>query len=58
MTDGTDRLKKEATEIVDKLKTKTAVTDAEIDQLQQHIDILEQAAQASHHHDHDSVKVQ
>lgn len=43
--------------ILDKLRQKAALTDAELTQLQQHIDILERAASASHHHHDDSVRV-
>ena len=44
--------------ILDKLRQKAAVTDAELAQLQQHLDILERAASASHHHHDDSVRLE
>lgn len=40
--------------IVDKLSKKTPVTEQELEQLRQHIDVLERATAGSHHHDHDS----
>ena len=48
--------KEETQEILAKLQKKAAVSDQEMQLLQQHIDILEKAAAGSHHHDHDSVK--
>jgi hypothetical protein len=40
--------------VMNKLKQKATVTEADLEQLQQHIDVLESAAAGSHHHDHDS----
>lgn len=51
-------LTEEARAILEKLQKKAAVSDAELKQLQQNLDILEKAAAGSHHHDHDSVKLE
>jgi hypothetical protein len=49
--------KEETREILAKLQKKTAISDEELKQLQQHVDILERAAAGSHHH-HDDSKLQ
>ncbi len=58
MADGAEHLKKEASDIVDKLKKKATVSDVELEKLKQHIDLLESAAAPSHHHHDDSVKLE
>jgi hypothetical protein len=49
--------KEETRDILAKLQKKTAISDDELKQLQQHVDILERAAAGSHHH-HDDSKLQ
>jgi hypothetical protein len=49
-----DETKTGAQAVLDKLKKKAAVSDQDLKTLQQHVDSLETATAASHHHDHDS----
>jgi hypothetical protein len=49
--------KEETRATLAKLQKKAAVSDEELKQLQQHIDILETAAAGSHHHHDDSKLV-
>jgi hypothetical protein len=47
--------KANAQAVMNKLRRKATVTDDELKQLQQHVDVVESAAAPkSHHHDHDS----
>jgi hypothetical protein len=49
--------KAKAQAVLVKLKSKATVSDEELKQLQQHVDILEQAAEESHHdHDHPTLE--
>jgi hypothetical protein len=44
--------------IVGKLAKRATLSEQELEQLQSHIDALELATAGSHHHDHDSKKVE
>jgi len=46
--------KQKAKEVLEKLQKKSSVSDEDLKSLQSHVDELETAVQATHHHDHDT----
>jgi uncharacterized coiled-coil DUF342 family protein len=46
--------KRQAQTILDKLRKRARVTDEELELLQQHIDVIESAAEGEHQHHHHS----